>query len=78
MISKLTDEERSSQLGPLLEKGEVTLKIDSFLSKRFDDDILSRFFSGWTMVEGRDAIYKEFLFKDFNQAFGFMTRCVCV
>ena len=26
------------------------------------------------MVEGRDAIYKEFLFKDFNQAFGFMTR----
>ena len=29
---------------------------------------------GWTMVEGRDAIYKEFVFKDFNQAFGFMTR----
>nr|XP_022326633.1 probable pterin-4-alpha-carbinolamine dehydratase [Crassostrea virginica] len=29
---------------------------------------------GWTMVEGRDAIYKEFLFKDFNEAFGFMTR----
>ncbi|GIY48054.1 probable pterin-4-alpha-carbinolamine dehydratase [Caerostris darwini] len=26
------------------------------------------------MVENRDAIYKEFLFKDFNQAFGFMTR----
>ena len=30
--------------------------------------------AGWTMVEGRDAIYKEFLFKDFNRAFGFMTR----
>ncbi|XP_027039448.1 pterin-4-alpha-carbinolamine dehydratase-like [Pocillopora damicornis] len=29
---------------------------------------------GWTEVEGRDAIYKEFIFKDFNQAFGFMTR----
>ena len=29
---------------------------------------------GWTMAEGRDAIYKEFVFKDFNQAFGFMTR----
>ncbi|CAD7085051.1 unnamed protein product [Hermetia illucens] len=29
--------------------------------------------AGWSMVEGRDAIYKEFLFKDFNQAFGFMT-----
>ena len=30
--------------------------------------------SGWTEVEGRDAIYKEFKFKNFNQAFGFMTR----
>ena len=30
--------------------------------------------SGWTMVEGKDAIYKEFKFEDFNQAFGFMTR----
>ena len=26
------------------------------------------------MVKERDAIYKEFLFNDFNQAFGFMTR----
>jgi len=26
------------------------------------------------MVEGRDAIEKKFAFKDFNQAFGFMTR----
>ena len=26
------------------------------------------------MVKDRDAIYKEFMFKDFNQAFGFMTR----
>ena len=23
--------------------------------------------AGWTMVSGRDAIYKEFLFKDFNE-----------
>ncbi|CAG9860030.1 unnamed protein product, partial [Phyllotreta striolata] len=29
---------------------------------------------GWSMVENRDAIYKEYLFKDFNQAFGFMSR----
>ncbi|XP_048472279.1 pterin-4-alpha-carbinolamine dehydratase-like [Rhincodon typus] len=29
---------------------------------------------GWSDVEGRDAIYKEFIFKNFNQAFGFMTR----
>jgi len=29
--------------------------------------------SGWTMVKDRDAIYKEFLFKDFNEAFSFMS-----
>lgn len=30
--------------------------------------------TGWVDVEGRNAIYKEFIFKDFNQAFGFMAR----
>lgn len=30
--------------------------------------------SGWRAVDGRDAIAKEFKFKDFNAAFGFMTR----
>jgi 4a-hydroxytetrahydrobiopterin dehydratase len=31
--------------------------------------------SGWTKGEGdRDAIQKTYRFKDFNQAFGFMTR----
>ena len=29
---------------------------------------------GWTEVSGRDAITRIFEFKDFNQAFGFMTR----
>lgn len=29
---------------------------------------------GWRAVDGRDAITKEFRFKDFNAAFGFMTR----
>ena len=29
---------------------------------------------GWTEVGGRDAIAKTFVFKDFNEAFGFMTR----
>ena len=29
---------------------------------------------GWAEVEGRDAIRKEFRFKDFNAAFGFMAR----
>jgi 4a-hydroxytetrahydrobiopterin dehydratase len=29
---------------------------------------------GWKDVKGRDAITKSFKFKDFNEAFGFMTR----
>src|ERR1700758_2660810 len=33
---------------------------------------------GWTEVQGRDAIGKTFVFKDFNEAFGFMTRAALV
>ena len=29
---------------------------------------------GWTEVDGRDAIRKDFAFTDFNAAFGFMSR----
>lgn len=29
---------------------------------------------GWSEVGGRDAIAKKFVFADFSQAFGFMTR----
>jgi len=41
-VGKLTPEERTSKLEPLLS-------------------------SGWSMVDARDAIYKEFLFTNFNQ-----------
>ena len=34
--------------------------------------------SGWTEVSGRDAIARKFTFKDFNEAFGFMTRAALV
>lgn len=34
--------------------------------------------SGWSDAPGRDAIMKKFTFKDFNQAFGFMTRAALV
>src|SRR5262249_12830691 len=30
--------------------------------------------TGWRAVEGRDAIQKDFRFRDFNAAFGFMSR----
>ena len=33
---------------------------------------------GWTEVAGRDAIRKKFSFRDFNEAFGFMTRAALV
>ena len=29
---------------------------------------------GWKKVRGREAIFKSFRFRNFNEAFGFMTR----
>ena len=34
--------------------------------------------SDWREAENRDAICKRFVFRDFNQAFGFMTRVALV
>ena len=33
---------------------------------------------GWTEVPGREAIARTFTFKDFNEAFGFMSRAALV
>jgi len=33
---------------------------------------------GWTEVKDRDAIIKKFVFADFSEAFGFMTRVALV
>jgi len=33
---------------------------------------------GWSDVSGRDAITRTFTFRDFNEAFGFMTRAALV
>lgn len=33
---------------------------------------------GWSDVEGRDAIGKTFTFKDFDEAFGWMTRVASI
>ncbi|HUI13150.1 MAG TPA: 4a-hydroxytetrahydrobiopterin dehydratase [Xanthobacteraceae bacterium] len=40
-------------------------------------DALARL-KGWSEVSGRDAITKKFVFADFNEAFGFMTRAALV
>jgi 4a-hydroxytetrahydrobiopterin dehydratase len=34
--------------------------------------------SGWTEVAGREAIARTFAFKDFNEAFGFMSRAALI
>jgi 4a-hydroxytetrahydrobiopterin dehydratase len=34
--------------------------------------------SGWSLAPDKEAIIKTFTFKDFNQAFGFMTRSALV
>lgn len=41
------------------------------------DQILSQL-PGWTIVDGRDAIFKSFKFKSFHQAFGFMTEVALI
>ena len=33
---------------------------------------------GWSEVSGREAIARTFIFRDFNEAFGFMTRSALV
>jgi len=33
---------------------------------------------GWKEVEGREAIERIFVFRDFNEAFGFMSRAALV
>src|SRR3954454_1656627 len=33
---------------------------------------------GWAIAEGRDAIRKKFVFRDFVEAFGWMTRVALV
>jgi 4a-hydroxytetrahydrobiopterin dehydratase len=33
---------------------------------------------GWTDIPGREAITRTFIFKDFNEAFGFMSRAALV
>ena len=34
--------------------------------------------AGWSELAGREAIAKTFVFKDFNEAFGFMARAALV
>ena len=42
--------------------------------KMNDTDRAALLDAGWEMIDGRDAIHKTFVFKNFVEAFGFMTR----
>jgi len=43
------------------------IPVQATSEKRAKLDLQPLMSAGWSMVEGRDAIYKEFLFKDFNE-----------
>ncbi|RDJ20619.1 4a-hydroxytetrahydrobiopterin dehydratase [Bosea caraganae] len=34
--------------------------------------------TGWKLAEGREALTKRFVFRDFNEAFGWMTRVALI
>ncbi|XP_018568937.1 pterin-4-alpha-carbinolamine dehydratase [Anoplophora glabripennis] len=66
---------RSLALSSLRSAAKVKGKMHAKLSPEERNTTLTAVLNqGWNLVENRDAIYKEFLFKDFNQAFGFMSR----
>ena len=44
------------------------------MTKLLDDARSALLNNGWSMVDGRDAIHKTFQFKNFVEAFGFMTK----
>lgn len=46
------------------------------IAKLSDDERagLAEALPGWALVEGRDALFREFRFENFNAAFGFMAR----
>ncbi|XP_003741913.1 probable pterin-4-alpha-carbinolamine dehydratase [Galendromus occidentalis] len=46
--------------------------MDALKGDQRDSCLKSLCAKGWTLVEGRDAIYKEIKFADFNEAFSFM------
>lgn len=49
----------------------MTAKLNDAQRAELIDPLLG---NGWSMVDGRDAMEKSFVFKNFVEAFGFMTR----
>jgi 4a-hydroxytetrahydrobiopterin dehydratase len=51
--------------------------MDAKLSREARSAALAKL-AGWQEVSGREAIAKTFVFADFNEAFGFMTRVALI
>ncbi len=47
---------------------------DKLTQDERDADLAPLLANGWEMVDGRDAIHKQFVFANFVEAFGFMTK----
>ncbi len=52
-------------------KTKVEMMIETLSDRSVLEPLLA---NGWVMEDGRDAMRKEFTFKNFVDAFGFMTR----
>mmetsp|Transcript_14187 Transcript_14187/g.36626 ORF Transcript_14187/g.36626 Transcript_14187/m.36626 type:complete len:136 (-) Transcript_14187:1294-1701(-) len=71
-----------ARLSPLAERiARRTVAMDPRPAKRLKEGTDERIehlsilvAGGWKLVEGRDAVCKTFLLKDFNEAWGFMSR----
>jgi len=44
------------------------------MPSKIDPSVATEKLTGWTAVEGRDAIQKSYEFTDFNAAWGFMSQ----
>ncbi len=47
---------------------------DQLTQDERDTDLAPLLANGWAVVDGRDAIHKQFVFANFVEAFGFMTK----
>ncbi|VVC91559.1 unnamed protein product [Leptidea sinapis] len=62
---------RLVSVSPLSTKRKMA---DKLSKEQRDTDLSPLLKAGWKIQDNRDAIEKEFLFKNFNEAFGFMSR----
>jgi 4a-hydroxytetrahydrobiopterin dehydratase len=57
------------------------MKLEAIMAERLSAEARKsalKELAGWAEAPGREAIAKTFIFKDFNEAFGFMTRAALV